>query len=81
MSASRNKQLYIGLILALVAAGFVLDRFDYLGPVRAVVQTLLTPLQSEISTSARELSGYIETTADIRALQEKNKELETWSTT
>jgi rod shape-determining protein MreC len=76
MSASRNKQLYIGLILALVVLGFVLDRLDYLGPVKAVVQTLLSPLRSEISTSARELSGYVETTTNIRALQDKNKELE-----
>ncbi len=76
MAASRNKQLYIGLIVALLLLGFVLDRLGYLGPVRILVQTALTPLQGEISTTAQELSNYFEASADVRALQARNEELE-----
>lgn len=76
MAASRNRQLYIGLILALILLGFVLDRMGYMGPIRNVLQLALTPLQSEISTTARELSGYLESSADVRALREQNQELE-----
>ncbi|RMF04861.1 MAG: rod shape-determining protein MreC [Chloroflexi bacterium] len=76
MAASRNRQLYIGLILALILLGFALDRMGYMGPVRNVLQLALTPLQSEISATARELSGYVESSADVRALREQNQELE-----
>jgi rod shape-determining protein MreC len=76
MSVSRNKQLYIGLILAVVVLGFVLDRLGYMGPVRNVVQIAIAPLQGEITTTARELSDYFATSADIRALRARNEELE-----
>jgi len=76
MSVTRNRQLYIGLILALVLLGFVLDRLGYMGVVRTFVQTLASPLQSEMTTTAQEISGYLESSADVRALQARNAELE-----
>lgn len=76
MSVTRNRQLYIGLILALVLLGFVLDRLGYMGMVRTFAQTLAAPLQSEMTTTAQEVSGYLESSADVRALQARNAELE-----
>ncbi len=76
MTASRNRQLYIGLILALILLGFALDRFGYMEPVRNVVQTVLAPVEGEISSTAQELSAYFAVSADIRALQARNQELE-----
>ncbi len=76
MTASRNRQLYIGLILVLILLGFALDRFGYMEPVRNVVQTVLAPVEGEISTTAQELAAYFAISADIRALQARNQELE-----
>lgn len=76
MTASRNRQLYIGLILALILLGFALDRMGYMGPIRNLLQLAIAPLQSEISATARDLSGYVESSEDVRALQAQNKELE-----
>jgi len=76
MLVTRNRQLYIGLILALVLLGFVLDRLGYMGMVRTFVQTLASPLQSEMTATAQEISGYLETSEDVRALQARNTELE-----
>jgi rod shape-determining protein MreC len=56
--------------------GFALDRLGYMGPVRDLLQIPLTPLQSEISTTARDLSAYFEASADVRALRQRNEELE-----
>lgn len=76
MSASRNRQLYIAFILALILLGFGLDRWGYLGPARSAMRTLLAPLQGEISRTAQELSAYFEASADVRALRARNEELE-----
>ena len=76
MLVTRNRQLYIGLILALVLLGFVLDRLGYMGVLRTFVQTLASPLQSEMTATAQEISGYIEVSADVRTLQARNTELE-----
>ncbi len=76
MSATRNRQLYIGLILALVLLGFTLDRLGYLGSVRTFVQMLALPLQSEMTTTAQEISSYMEASEDVRVLQARNAELE-----
>ncbi len=76
MSATRNRQLYIGLILALVLLGFTLDRLGYLGSVRTFVQMLASPLQSEMTTTAQEISSYMEASEDVRVLQARNAELE-----
>ena len=76
MSATRNRQLYIGLILALVLLGFALDRLGYIGFVRTFVQTLASPLQSEMTTTAQEISSYLEASEDVRVLQARNAELE-----
>jgi rod shape-determining protein MreC len=76
MSASRNRQLYIALIFAIILLGFALDRLGYMQPVRNLMQIPLAPLQSEISTTARDLSAYFEASADVRALRQRNEELE-----
>lgn len=76
MSVTRNRQLYIGLILALVLLGFALDRLGYMGFVRTFVQTLASPLQSEMTATAQEISSYLESSEDVRALQARNAELE-----
>ena len=77
MIAPKNRQLYISLILALLLLGGVLDYLGYMSPVRNLVQTALLPLQSAVSETAQELSAQYQTTADVRALQAKNTELET----
>ena len=75
-STPRVNNLYIGLILALALLGFALDRLGYMGFVRTFVQTLAAPLQSEMTTTAQEISGYLESSVDVRALQARNAELE-----
>jgi len=77
MIATKNRQLYILLTLALLLLGGVLDYLGYMSPVRNLVQTALLPLQSAVSETAQELSAQYQTTADVRALQAKNTELET----
>jgi rod shape-determining protein MreC len=76
MIATKNRQLSILLILALLLLAGVLDYLGYLSPARNLAQTALLPLQSAVSETAQELSAQYQTTADIRALQAKNAELE-----
>jgi len=76
MSALRNRQLYIALILAVIMLGFALDRLGYMAPIRGLLQTVMTPLQSEITATARDLSAYFEASADLRALRQRNEDLE-----
>ena len=76
MSATRNRQLYIGFILGLILLGFLLDRLGYMGPARNLLRTALAPIQGEISGTAQELADYFEASADVRALQAQNEELE-----
>lgn len=76
MTATRNRQLYIGLALALLLLGFALDRLGYMSPLRAIVQTAVTPLQSGLSVVAADVSSQFEASANIRALQARNVELE-----
>ena len=77
MAALRNRPFYTGLIIMIIAFGFVLDRFGYLGPLRNVVQPVFAPLQTEISRTAQELSDYFATSANIQELRARNQELET----
>ncbi len=77
MTATKNRQLYIGLILALLLLAFVLDRLGYMSPVRTFVQTIISPLQSALTNTANEVTGQFEETANLRALQTRNVELET----
>ncbi len=58
MSATRNRQLYIGFILGLILLGFLLDRLGYMGPARNLLRTALAPIQGEIPGTAQELSDY-----------------------
>jgi rod shape-determining protein MreC len=76
MTATRNRQLVIGLILALLLLGFVLDRLGYMTPVRALVQTALVPLQDAVTIAARDVSQRVEEDDNVETLQARNAELE-----
>lgn len=76
MAATRNKQLYIGLILAVIFLGFVLDRLGYMGPVRAYVQDALEPAQQALTTAAQDIAGQVEQSQSVEALLAQNAELE-----
>jgi rod shape-determining protein MreC len=76
MTATRNRQLYFWLILALLFLGFALDRLGYITAARAFVQTALTPLQSAITGVAQTVSHQVEQTQSVQALQAHTAELE-----
>lgn len=76
MAATRNRQLFIGLILACLFLGFALDRLGYLSPVRALVQTALVPLQESMTTAAEEIAQRSEEAESIEAVRAKNADLE-----
>lgn len=71
-----NKQLYIGLVLALLLLGFALDRVGYLGTARTFVQSLVSPLQGALTTVAGDVSNRLEETQSLEALRARNQELE-----
>jgi rod shape-determining protein MreC len=74
---TRNRQLYIGLILALVLLGFVLDRLGYMGSVRAYIETAIAPLQRVIASTGQRVSQSVEQAESLETLRTKNAELET----
>jgi rod shape-determining protein MreC len=76
MSATKNRQLYIGLILALLLLGFALDRLGYMGAVRTFVQTGLAPLEEAITQVAQGLVSRTEQSQSVQALQDRAAELE-----
>ncbi len=76
MTATRNRQLYIGLILALLFLGFALDRLGYLTTVRTFVQTTLEPLEGAITRAAQNVAGRTQQSQSLQALQARNAELE-----
>ncbi len=76
MTAARNKQLYIGLVLAFLFLGFVLDRLGYMAPVRAFAQTALVPVESAISSLAQDVAQQAEQTQSVEVLLARNSELE-----
>jgi rod shape-determining protein MreC len=76
MAATRNRQLVIGLVLALLLLGFALDRLGYMAPVRAMVQTALVPLQDAVTIAARDVSQRVEEDDSVETLQARNAELE-----
>jgi rod shape-determining protein MreC len=76
MTASRNRQLYIGLILAFLLLGFALDRLGYMTPVRAFVQSALVPLQQALTTVAQDVNRQAEEVQSVEALRARNTELE-----
>jgi rod shape-determining protein MreC len=73
---TRNRQLYIGLILALVLLGFVLDRLGYMGSVRAYIETALAPLQRTVTSAGQRVSQSVEQAESLETLRTKNTELE-----
>jgi rod shape-determining protein MreC len=77
MAATRNRQLVIGLILALLLLGFALDRLGYMTTVRTMVQTALLPLQDAITTVAQDVSQQVEETEGVETIRARNAELET----
>ncbi len=76
MAATKNRQLFIGLILAFLFLGFVLDRLGYMTPVRTLAQTTLAPLQRAITTTAQDVARWTEAAESIEAIRAKNEELE-----
>jgi rod shape-determining protein MreC len=76
MSATKNRQLYLGLILALIFLGFALDRLGYMAAVRTFVQTALAPLASSITQVAQTVVSRTEQTQSVQALQARTAELE-----
>lgn len=76
MTATKNRQLYIALILALLLLAGVLDYLGYLTPLRSLAQAAVAPLQGALSTTAQDIAAQFEASADVRALQAKNAELE-----
>ncbi|MBN1221273.1 MAG: rod shape-determining protein MreC [Anaerolineae bacterium] len=76
MTATRNRQLYIGIVLAILLLGFALDRLGYLSPVRAYVQSVLAPVQQAMTSVGQEVDASLEQTQSIQALQAQNAELE-----
>lgn len=76
MAIIRNRQIYIALIIALVLIGFVLDRTGYLSPLNDLVQTAIAPVQAQMTRTANFMAGQVDQTADVRALQARNAELE-----
>jgi rod shape-determining protein MreC len=76
MTATRNRQLYFWLILALLFLGFALDRLGYITAARAFVQTALTPLQSAITGVAQTVSHQVDQTQSVQVLQARTAELE-----
>jgi rod shape-determining protein MreC len=76
MTASRNRQLYIAIILALLLLGFALDRLGYMAPVRAYVQTAIVPLQQAMTSMGQRINRSLEQTESIEALRSRNEELE-----
>lgn len=76
MVAARNRQLVIGLVLALLLMGFALDRLGYMTSVRAMVQTGLMPLQEAITLLAQDVTQQVEETESIETIRARNAELE-----
>jgi rod shape-determining protein MreC len=76
MSATKNRQLYLGLILALIFLGFALDRLGYMAAVRTFVQTALAPLASSITQVAQSVVSQTEQSQSVQALQARTAELE-----
>ncbi len=74
MTASRNRQLYIWIIL--IALLVVLDQFGYMTPIRAIVQSLLAPIQTSLTTAGEELAARNAQAESVAALQSRNEELE-----
>jgi rod shape-determining protein MreC len=76
MIASRNRQLYIGIILALLLLGVALDRLGYMAPVRAYLQTAFVPLQQAMTSMGQRVNQSLEQTESLETLQARNVELE-----
>jgi rod shape-determining protein MreC len=76
MTVTRNRPLYIGLILALLFLGFALDRLGYMTRVRTFVQSALVPLQGAITQVAQNVASQTEQSQSLQALQARNAELE-----
>lgn len=76
MAIIRNRQIYIALIIALTLIGFVLDQLGYLSPLNDLLQTVVAPIQAQMTRTAELIAGQVEQTTDVLALQERNTELE-----
>ena len=76
MRTSRNRQLYIGIIVALLLLGFALDRLGYMAPVRAYVQVAFVPVQRAMTSIGQRIDRSLEQTESLETLRARNAELE-----
>ncbi len=76
MAATRNRQLFIALMVAFLALGFVLDWLGYITPVRTLVQSTIAPLQESLTSVAQDVTRRDEASENLAALQTKTTELE-----
>lgn len=76
MTSTRNRPLYIAVLVAFIFLGFALDQVGYLAPARALVQTALAPVLGLISTTARDVARLTEQSQELQVLQARNSELE-----
>ncbi|HEX9926684.1 MAG TPA: rod shape-determining protein MreC [Anaerolineae bacterium] len=76
MAATRNRQLFIGLICAFLFLGFALDQLGYLAPARTLVQSALAPLQGALSVVVQDVARQTEESESIEVVRARNEELE-----
>jgi rod shape-determining protein MreC len=76
MVATRNRQLFFGLIIAFIFLGIALDQLGYLTQVRTLVQTAIVPLQDVLTVVSRDVAGRVEEVDSIETIRARNEELE-----
>lgn len=76
MIASRQRQLVLSILVALLLLGFALDRLGYMVSLRLAVQSLVAPAQSALTDVASEASSLAQSAQDIREIQAQNADLQ-----
>lgn len=76
MIASRQRQLVLSILVALLLLGFALDRLGYMVSLRLAAQSLVAPAQSALTDVAGEASSLAQSAQDIREVQAHNAELQ-----
>lgn len=76
MAATRNRQLFFGLIIASIFLGIALDQLGYLTQVRTLVQTAIVPLQNVLTIVSSDVAGRMEEVESVDTLRARNQELE-----
>jgi rod shape-determining protein MreC len=65
----RNRNLTIGLVIALLFLGLGLDRLGYMTPVRVMVQTLVQPAQEMVSDAAGRADNVVQRRERVEKLR------------